>query len=112
MFFLSDHEASFSELKKYVQNELRNQQTQQIVAQPGFNPVGAAKRKIGQVSTVAGIGAAKYFKDNKLNRRQKRQVDKWQNFFNPQPKKKWFPNPFSKKTLTNTPTPVTPGVIK
>ena len=108
---LSTNNASFSELKRYVQNELRNPQTQQVVSQPTFNPIGMAKRKVGQVSTLAGIGAAKYVKDNKLNRRQKRQVDKWQNFFNPKPKKSFLPNPFRKKPQTTTPTNNT-GVIK
>lgn len=108
--FLSDHEASFSELKRYVQNELRNPQSQQTVAQPGFNPISLAKRKVGQVSTLAGIGAAKYVKDRKLNRRQKRQVEKWQNFFNPKPKKSFLPNPFRKKPVNTTTT--TTGVTK
>jgi hypothetical protein len=107
--FLSDHNASFSELKKYVQNELRNPQSQQIVSQPTYNPISVAKRKFGQVSTLAGIGTAKYIKDNKLNRRQKRQADKWQNFFNPKPKKSFLPNPFRKKPTT---TPTTPGATK
>lgn len=108
---LSTNNASFSELKRYVQNELRNPQTQQVVSQPGFNPIGMAKRKVGQVSTLAGIGAAKYVKDNKLNRRQKRQVQKWENFFNPKPKKSFFPNPFRKKPVSTT-TTTTPGVTK
>ena len=112
MLFLSDHIASFSSLKKYVQTELQNPQAQQTVAQPGFNPIGMAKRKVGQVTTLAGIGAAKYVKDNKLNRRQKRQVQKWENFFNPQPKKPFFQNPFRKKQIPSTTSPTTPGVMR
>lgn len=98
MLFLSDvSTASFSKLKGYIQNELTNPNSQQVVQQPSFNPIGVAKRKVAQVSTLAGIGTAKYIKDNKLNRRQRRQVDKWQNFFNPKPKKKLLSNPFRKK---------------
>jgi hypothetical protein len=111
VLFLSDvSDASFSKLKGYIQNELTNPTSQQTVQQPAFNPIGIAKRKVAQVTTLAGIGTAKYIKDNKLNRRQKKQVDKWQNFFNPKPKKQWFPNPFRKKPLT---TPTQPnGAIK
>jgi hypothetical protein len=109
VLFLSDvSDASFSKLKGYIQNELTNPNSQQVVQQPSFNPIGMAKRKVGQVSTLAGIGTAKYIKDNKLNRRQRKQVDKWQNFFNPKPKKQWFPNPFRKKQPTIT----TPGATK
>jgi hypothetical protein len=102
--FLSDLNTADFSVKKYIQEELRNPQSAQIVQQPSFNPIASTKRKIGQVGTLAGIGTAKYIKDNKLNRRQRRQVDKWQNFLNPKPKQNFLSkmNPFRKKQTTNS----------
>jgi hypothetical protein len=100
--FLSDiNTANFSTIKKYIQNEIQNPSSSQMVAQPSFNPIGAIKRKVGQVGTLAGIGTAKYIRDKKLNNRQRKQVKKWENLVNPQPKRKFFSNPFRKKQPTN-----------
>lgn len=97
--FLSDlNNAEFSTIKDYIKNEFQNPQSSQMVSQPSFAPIATAKRKAGQFGTLAGIGTAKYVRDNKLNYRQKKQVKKWENLINPKPKKKFFFNPFSKRT--------------
>lgn len=100
--FLSDlNNANFSTIKKYIQSEIQNPSSTQLVSQPSFNPIGAIKRKVGQVGTLASIGTAKYIRDNKLNNRQRKQVKKWENLVNLKPKRKFFSNPFRKTQPKN-----------
>lgn len=102
--FLSDC-ANFSKVKKYITNELQNPQSVNTVNSPGFSPIGSLKKNISRTATLAGIGTAKYVKDNKLNRRQRRQADKWARVFSPpKPKQNFLSNlnPFRKKQQQTT----------
>lgn len=105
--FLNDlnNNADFSNVKKYIANELQNPNSVSTVNTPGFSPLGSLKKNISKTATLAGIGTAKYVKDNKLNRRQRKQADKWANLFSPpKPKQNFLSslNPFRKKQPITT----------
>jgi hypothetical protein len=105
MFLCDINDANFSTLKNYVTDELRNPNSVNAVNTPGFSPINSVKKGINKTATLASIGTAKYIKDKKLNRRQRRQVNKWQQLVSPQPAKKpFFFNPFRKKDNVTTTT--------
>lgn len=103
MFLCDVKTAEFSKLKSYISEELKNPNSINTVNTPGFSPINSLKKNISKTTTLAGIGTAKYIKDNKLNRRQRRQAEKWGKLFAPpQPTKPKFFNPFRKKTTLPT----------
>ena len=99
----------------YIKNELTNDDTIQKVNNPVYDPRNLFKKGFYKTTYASSIGAGKYLYDNKLDKRQRKQVQKWGKLVNPNPKvevkKPFFSSFFKPKTKPVTP-PVTPTVTK
>jgi hypothetical protein len=105
MYYLAD----FS-IGKYVKNELTNESSIEKVNSPNYAPKTTVARGLKNTAYLSSVGTGKYFYDNKLNRRQKKQVDKYARLFKPykkpEPKPNFFNklNPFAKPVKPNSST--------
>lgn len=92
----------------YIKNELTNEDTIRKVNNPVYDPRNLFKKGFYKTTYASGIGAGKYVYDNKLNKRQRKQVKKWGKLINPapkpEPKKSFFPSFFKPKQKTKTTT--------
>jgi hypothetical protein len=108
--FLIDYCANFSGIDRYIKSEITNPTT----TAPGapLSPVEVARRAKTRLQNAALVGGGKFVYDKKLNRRQKRTVNKFLGAINPQQpatvKRPFFFNPFAKKPVTPPPTGVKP----
>lgn len=86
----------FSRLRDYVKSELTNQNTLQQANNPIYSPTSMMRRGMKTVSYAGAKGGMNYIYDNKLNRRGRKQFNKYKQLFTPPqpvtevPKKKRF----------------------
>lgn len=103
--FLSDI-AEFAKLSDYIKSELTNPTTISQANDPNYSPsalAGRAKRTI----KYAGLKGGFKYAENRANRRQRKQLDKWKAIAlppsqTPEPKPNGFLNFFRKKQPTTS----------
>ena len=73
----------FSRLRDYVKSELTNPNTLQQANNPTYAPSMTIRRGVKTVGYASTKGSLNWMRDNKLNRRGKKQFDKYKSLFAP-----------------------------